>query len=76
MSQSDQRIETTLHLRNPQPDAIYRVRAELTTGMAGTLEVQDVQEFDMTLEFRNPETPEPGFGVGVDWDKVRRKAQE
>jgi hypothetical protein len=76
MSQSDQRIETTLHLREPKPGATYHVRAELTTGMAETLEVQDVQEFDMALEFRNPETPEPGFGIGVDWDEVSRKAQE
>jgi hypothetical protein len=76
MSQSDQRIETTLHLREPKPGATYHVRAELTTGMAETLAVQDVQEFDMALEFRNPETPEPGFGIGVDWDEVSRKAQE
>ena len=34
MFQSDQRIETTLHLRNAQAGETYHVRAELTSGMA------------------------------------------
>ncbi len=75
MFQSDQRIETTLHLRDAQAGETYHVRAELTSGMADSVQVLDAQEFDMILEFRNPETPEPGFGMGIDWDEIRRKAQ-
>ncbi len=71
MARADPRIETTLHMRNPQPGATYRVVAILTVGISDEPEVVDRQEFDMTLEFRNPEAKEPGFGIGVDWDKLR-----
>lgn len=71
MSQAEQRIETTLHLRESRPGAAYHVRAELTLGIGDELTVVDSQEFDMTLEFRNPEAHEPGFGMGVDWDQLR-----
>ncbi|MEZ4707608.1 MAG: hypothetical protein R3A44_10400 [Caldilineaceae bacterium] len=67
LAQSDQRLEKTLHMRNPQPGATYRVIAELTLGLNQAPELLDRQEFDMVLEFRNPDAKEPGFGMGVDW---------
>ncbi len=70
MARSEQRIETTLHMRQPVPGATYRVVAELTEGISEEPALLDRQEFDLTLEFRNPETGEPGFGVGVDWARL------
>jgi hypothetical protein len=75
MAQSEQRVETTLHLRDPKPGATYRVVAELTVGISEHPEVRDVQEFDMVLEFRNPDANEPGFGMGVAWDELNSGAQ-
>jgi hypothetical protein len=76
MAAAEQRQETTLHLRNPQPGATYHVRAELTLGLGEEAQMIDARDFDLVLEFRNPETLEPGFGVGVDWEQVRRDGQE
>ena len=76
MSQTEQRIETTLHLRAPLPHATYHVRAELTLGIGEEQSLVDAQEFDMTLVFRNPDAQEPGFGMGVDWDALRRDDEE
>ena len=70
MARAEQRIETTLHMRDGVPGAIYRVVATLSTGMGDSAEELDRREFDMTLEFRNPETREAGFGVGVDWNEL------
>jgi len=70
MARTEQRIETTLHMRDGVAGTIYRVVATLTVGMGDTAEELDRREFDMTLEFRNPETREPGFGVGVDWNEL------
>ena len=75
MEHDDQRAETTLHLRNPQPSATYRVVAELTRGLGDQMQIIEHREFDLLLEFRNPETGDAGFGFGVDWDEVKRKAQ-
>lgn len=75
MARREQRAETTIHLRNPLPGATYRVIARLTQGMADTLEELDRQEFDLVLEFRDPEKREPGFGMGVDWDAWQREAE-
>lgn len=72
MAYADRRAETTLHLRNPQPGESYRVVAELSRGLSEAPETIDRQEFDMLLEFRNPGDNEPGFGMGVDWDELRR----
>lgn len=74
MAQAEARAETTLHLRNPSPGATYRVAVEMTQGVGDVQKVLDRQAFDMQLEFRNPEAGEPGFGFGVDWDEVARKA--
>ncbi len=63
-------------MRNPQPGATYHVVAELTKGLGDRGELLDRHEFDLTLEFRNPESGEPGFGFGVDWDEVKRKAAD
>lgn len=76
MEHDEQRAETTLHLRNPQPGATYRVVAELTRGIGDQTARLEHREFDMVLEFRNPERSDPGFGFGVDWDEVKRKAQQ
>lgn len=76
MMHAEQRVETTLHMRNPVPGDVYHVVAELSIGIAPEeVEILETQEFDMVLEFRDPETPEPGFGMGVDWDEWRRQAQ-
>jgi hypothetical protein len=74
MEHAEQRAETTLHLRNPQPGTTYKVVAELTQGIGDQARVLDRHEFEMVLEFRNPDTGEQGFGFGVDWDEVKRKA--
>jgi hypothetical protein len=69
MARTDQRIETTLHMRDSIPNKVYRVVAVLTKGMGDEAVELDRREFDMTLEFRNPEKREPGFGIGVDWSE-------
>lgn len=74
LSQTDQRIENTLHMRDPVPGAVYRVVAELTLGLSESPQLLDRREFDMVLEFRNPERKEPGFGFGVDWDEYQESA--
>jgi hypothetical protein len=73
LAQDEQRGETTLHLREPVPGATYRVLALLTLGISDRPELIEQQEFDLLLEFRNPETGEPGFGYGVDWDETGPK---
>src|SRR5215204_7195843 len=59
MARTEQRIETTLHLRDGVANKIYRVVAVLSSGLGDTAEVLDRREFDMTLEFRNPDKREP-----------------
>jgi hypothetical protein len=76
MARSEERIETTLHMRQGVPGATYRVVAELSLGLSDEPEVVDRREFDLTLEFRNPETRQPGFGVGVDWAELGQGAEE
>ncbi len=75
MSQSESRVETTLHIKAPRPGETYHVRAEITVGLGADIEVIDAQEFDMTLEFRDPEKPDPGFGMGIDWDDIVTRNQ-
>jgi len=72
MAHAESRLDTTLHIRNPQPGATYHVVAELSLGLTDNPKVIDHQEFPLTLEFRNPETREAGFGMGVDWDELKR----
>ena len=76
MMRSEERIETTLHIRNGVPGQTYRVVAELSLGVSEEPEVIDRREFDLTLEFRNPEARQPGFGVGVDWAELWQGAEE
>jgi hypothetical protein len=73
MFHAEPRAETTLHLHNPIPGETYRVVAELTLGMGEEPELVERQEFDLLLEFRNPDAGDPGFGFGVDWEELRRK---
>ena len=75
MAHAEQRIETTLHVRNPTPGGTYHVVAELTVGLTDKPELLDRQEFDLRLEFRNPEKKDPGFGIGVDWDQMQQATQ-
>lgn len=74
MAHAESRAETTLHMRNPTPGATYGVAVEMTQGLGDALHVLDRHTFDLLLEFRNPEAGAPGFGFGVDWDEVARKA--
>lgn len=74
MARSEQRIETTLHMRQPQPGATYRVIAALSVGLGDDAQLVDRREFDLVLEFRDPERGQAGFGFGVDWDELRQKA--
>jgi len=75
LSQTESRAETTLHLRNPRPGITYRVVAELTDGITDKPALIERKEFDMLLEFRNPDAGDAGFGFGVDWEEMRRKQQ-
>ena len=74
MAHAEQRAETTLHMRNPVTGQTYPVVVELTRGLGDAIELIDRQQFDLTLAFRNPDAGDPGFGFGVDWDEVKRKA--
>jgi hypothetical protein len=76
MAHAEQRLETTLHLRHPRPGATYHVVAELTVGISDRPTLVERQEFDLVLEFRDPQKQEPGFGVGVDWDQLGQKAEQ
>lgn len=71
MALDTQRVETTLHMRNPVPGAAYRVVAELSEGLVSDADILDRREFEMVLEFRDAERKQPGFGIGVDWDNLR-----
>ncbi|GIK73542.1 MAG: hypothetical protein BroJett021_25300 [Chloroflexota bacterium] len=73
MAHAEARAETTLHMRNPIPGATYQVAVEMTQGIGEAQKILDRHTFEMLLEFRNPETGEPGFGFGVDWDELARK---
>lgn len=72
LAQSEQKIDRTIHMREPVPGRTYRVIAELSVGISEKPEIVARQEFDMILEFRNPEEKQPGFGFGVDWDEFQR----
>ena len=66
LAQTDVRLNNTFHLKEPvQPGATYRMVAELTQGFGDQAELLDRQEFDIVLEFRNPEAGDAGFGVGL-----------
>lgn len=75
MAHAEPRAETTLHLRQPAPGAVYTAVVDLTRGLGDTAKRLDRQSFPLQLEFRNPDAGEPGFGFGVDWAEVKRKAQ-
>ncbi len=74
LEHAEARAETTLHVRNPTPGGRYQVVAEMTVGLGDQVKLLDRHEFELLLEFRNPEQGDPGFGFGVDWDEVKRKA--
>ncbi len=67
LAQTDTKLDNTLHLREPVlPGATYRMVAELSVGLGQDAELVDRQEFELVLEFRDPEAGEPGFGVGLE----------
>jgi len=74
LAHAEARAETTLHMRAPAPGSTYRVVAEMTQGVGDEQHRLDRHEFDLILEFRNPDSGEPGFGFGVDWNEIERKA--
>lgn len=76
LAHAEQKLDTTLHIRTPQPGATYHVIALLTLGLTEQPELLDRQEFALVLEFRNPDAQEPGFGMGVDWAELRRQSEE
>lgn len=76
LAHAEQKLDTTLHIRTPQPGATYHVIALLTMGLTEQPELIDRQEFELVLEFRNPDAQEPGFGMGVDWAELRQQSQE
>lgn len=76
LAHAEQKLDTTLHIRNPQAGATYHVIAILSLGLTENPTVVDRHEFDLVLEFRNPDAFEPGFGVGVDWDELRRQRSQ
>jgi hypothetical protein len=66
LAQTDTKLNNTFHLKDPIPDGRYRMIAELSVGFNAEAKVVDHQEFDLTLEFRDPESGQRGFGVGLD----------
>jgi hypothetical protein len=74
LAHAEQRIETTLHLRNPRPGVTYQVVAVLSLGLTDQPELLERQTFDLVLEFRDPNKKEPGFGFGVDWQQLAQSA--
>ena len=72
LAQTDQKIDRTIHMRDPIPGATYKVVAELTYGISETPELLERQEFDLILEFRNPDDRQPGFGYGVNWEEFQQ----
>lgn len=71
LAQTDQKIERHIHMKDPVPGETYRIIAELSVGLTDDPKVLERQEFDMVLEFRNPEEKQPGFGYGVDWNEFQ-----
>ncbi len=66
LTQAEPKVNNTLHLRNPVPGQTYRVVAEMTLGLGPNAELVERREFDLVLEFRDPEAGEPGFGFGLE----------
>ncbi|MEZ4862157.1 MAG: hypothetical protein R3C14_12645 [Caldilineaceae bacterium] len=76
LKHGEQKLDTTLHIRNPQPGTTYHVVAELSLGLTEKPAVIDRHEFDLLLEFRDPQQNQPGFGIGVDWDALQRQDEQ
>jgi hypothetical protein len=66
LAHAEPKVDATLHLRDPVPGETYSVVAEMTLGLSDPPEILDRHEFDLVLEFRNPEEGEPGFGIGLE----------
>jgi hypothetical protein len=67
LAQTDTKLNHTFHIKDPiQPGATYWMAAELSTGFGEQTEVLDHQEFEVLLEFRDPEVGQPGFGIGLE----------
>ena len=66
LAQTDTKLNNTFHLKDPVPGATYRMIAELSVGFNAEAKTVDRQEFDLILEFRDPEAEQRGFGVGLD----------
>lgn len=62
IAHGETKVDSTLHLRNPVPGAVYSCVAEMTVGAGPDLRTLDRKEFDLILEFRDPEEGQAGFG--------------
>lgn len=65
IAHAETKVDSTLHLRSPQPGATYHCVAEMSVGSGADLRTLDRQEFDLLLEFRDPEQGQPGFGYQI-----------
>lgn len=74
LAQSDAKLEKTLHMKDSVPGETYKFIARLSLGLTEKPEVIDLQEFDMVLEFRDPNKKDPGFGMGVDWEEFQQQS--
>ncbi len=67
LAQTDVRLNNTFHVKDPiEPGATYTMVAELSQGFGDESKTLDRREFDVVLEFRNPEAGDVGFGVGLE----------
>lgn len=73
LAQTDTKLEKTLHMKDSIAGTTYKFAARLSQGMTESPDVIDFREFDMVLEFRNPQAKEAGFGFGVNWDEYQRQ---
>ena len=66
LAQTDTKLNNTFHLKDPIPGGDYRMVAELSVGFNADAKMVDRQEFPLVLEFRDPESGQRGFGIGLD----------
>jgi hypothetical protein len=67
LAQTDTKLNNTFHLKEPiEAGGVYTMVAELSLGFGDETQVVDHREFDVVLEFRNPEAGDAGFGVGLE----------
>lgn len=73
LAQDEHKLEKTLHMKKSVAGSVYTFVARLSLGLTDKPEVVEIHEFGMTLEFRDPQRKEPGFGIGVDWKEFQQQ---